>query len=83
MKHFIVSKQGSRQGKMTRTKYIRYDAYLGTETEITKAQFERKIRSKYVFPVWDEYLQQPTEAYYDSRDSILRIFYWKSETEEE
>lgn len=77
-----MANRGHRNTIKRKFKYVRYDAYLGTETEITKAQFERKIRSKYVFPVWDEYLQQPTETYYDSRDSILRIFYWKSETEE-
>lgn len=68
---------------MTRTKYIRYDAYLGTETEITKAQFERKIKAKYMCRVWDDYWERFYDVWFDSRDSIHRIFYWKSETEEE
>lgn len=64
------------------TKYIRYDSHFGSEMEITKAQFERKIKSRYVLPVWDSYWQKFTETYYDCRDSIARIFYWKIEVVE-
>lgn len=39
-------------------KYYRYDAYFGTQTEITEKQFNRKINSKYIFPVWDSYWQE-------------------------
>lgn len=67
---------------MSKTRYIRYDAYFGTETEITKAQYKRKIKSKYMCRVWDDYWQRFYDVWFDSRDSIHRIFYWESEVTE-
>lgn len=61
-------------------KYWRYDARLGTWLELTEKEFNRKIKSKYILPVYDDYLQILSDrTYFDSRDSIVRIFYIRSE----
>lgn len=63
--------------------YARYDAKLGIYTEISEKEYNNKIRKKYMFPVWDEYHQKFTDTYYDSRDGICRIFYFKKEVNDE
>lgn len=65
-------------------KYYRIDLHFGKEWEVPKKEFERKIKSKHYFPVWDSYYQEFSEnTYYDCRDSIVRIFYQKREVEDE
>ena len=64
--------------------YYRYDAYLGSFTPMTKKEFERKIKSKYIHPVFDDYWQEISEnTFFDSRDSIVRIFYMRREKEDD
>ena len=61
-------------------RYYRYDMYFGSLYEITEKEFNRRIKSKYVFPVWDSYYQECSKnTYYDSRDSIIRIFYFRKD----
>ena len=61
-------------------KYWRYDARLGAWLELTEKEFNRKIKSKYILPVYDDYWQTFSDrTFYDSRDSIARIFYIRSE----
>lgn len=63
-------------------KYYIYDAYLGTQMEITEKEFRRRINSRYVFPVWNDYYQERSkDTYFDCRDSITRIFYWRKDEE--
>lgn len=64
------------------TKYYRYDAYLGSQCEISEKEYNRKIKSRYILPVWDDYFQQFTDTHYDCRDSIVRIFYWSVKDDE-
>lgn len=60
--------------------YKRYDAKLGTWLELTEKEFNRKIKSKYVLPVYDSYYQTFSEnTYYDCRDTIVRTFYMRIE----
>ena len=60
------------------SEYYRFDARFNSKIQMTKKQFERKIKSKYIFPLWDSYYQEfDYDAYYDSRDSIVRIFYFR------
>ena len=56
--------------------YWRYNARLGCWGEMTEKEFNRKIKQKYVLPVYDDYFQEFSEnTYYDSRDSIVTVFY--------
>lgn len=65
-------------------RYYRYDMYLGSLYEITEKEFNRRIKSKYVFPVWDSYYQEHSKnTYYDSRDNITRIFYFRKDDDNE
>lgn len=58
--------------------YWRYYARLGCWTELTEKEFKRKIKSKYILPVYDSYWQKFSEdCFYDCRDSIVQIFYIK------
>lgn len=63
-------------------KYIRYDARLGTTRELTEKEYKKAINKRYVLRVWDSYYQEFTDTYYDSRDSIVRIFYWSKGEDE-
>lgn len=60
-------------------RYYRYDARLGSTRELTEKEYNKAISKKYVLRVWDSYYQEFTNTYYDSRDSIVRIFYWTKE----
>lgn len=56
--------------------YYRYNARLGSFSPMTEKEFERKIKSKWVLPVYDSYWQTSSDStYYDCRDSIANIFY--------
>ena len=59
--------------------YYRYDAHFGTLTEITEKQFQKIIAKRYILRVYDSYWQKFTDTWFDSRDTISRIFYWESE----
>lgn len=62
--------------------YFRYNACLGAFNRISKKEFERKIKSKYILPVYDSYWDAISEnTFYDCRDSIVKIFYLKREKE--
>ena len=63
-------------------RYVRYDAYFGSIAYISEKQFKKQIKKKYILPVWDPYWQIFTETYFDSRDSISRIFYWCDDGED-
>jgi len=66
-----MSEQGYRE-------YYRFDARFNSKIPMTRKQFERKIKSKYILPIWDSYYQKfDYDAYYDCRDSIVRIFYFR------
>lgn len=65
------------------TKYYRIDLYFGREWEVSKEEFDRKIKSKWYFPVWDGYYQEYSKnTYFDCRDSIVRVFYQRREVRE-
>lgn len=60
--------------------YYRYNARLGSFAPMTEKEFERKIKSKWVLPVYDSYWQTSSDStYYDCRDSIATIFYMRTE----
>lgn len=61
-------------------KYWRYNARLGAMGEITEKEFNRKIKSKYIVPVYDSYNQAfSKDTFYDSRDSYATVYYFRRE----
>lgn len=72
------------RGQTMTYEYYRFDSRFNSKTPITEKQFNRKIRSKYIFPIWDDYYQEfDYDSYYDIRDSIVRIFYFKVEVKDD
>lgn len=64
--------------------YYRFDSRFNSKTPMTRKQFERKVKCKYILPIWDSYYQEfDYDAYYDCRDSIVRIFYFRVKEEKE
>ena len=62
--------------------YYHFDSRFNLKTPMTRKQFERKIKRKYILPIWDSYYQEfDYDAYYDCRDSIARIFYFRVKEE--